>query len=170
MFSLQGKTALVTGATGGIGAAVARVLHGAGATVAISGTGVFAATNDRIADVVAVARGGVLTSSAVGRPAAPTVSSVRSPLRFGLVMHCRAKPGHDRAKPAEETRTFDGGSFVVFFRSYVDRDQRHGFQRTRSTAHETDSRGDSSSHIAADSRLVLIWVARRSGRTLRAIS
>ncbi len=38
MFSLQGKTALVTGATGGIGAAVAKVLHGAGATVAISGT------------------------------------------------------------------------------------------------------------------------------------
>ena len=38
MFSLVGKTALVTGATGGIGASVARALHAAGATVAISGT------------------------------------------------------------------------------------------------------------------------------------
>ena len=38
MFDLTGKGALVTGATGGIGGAIARALHGAGATVAISGT------------------------------------------------------------------------------------------------------------------------------------
>lgn len=38
MFSLAGKGALVTGATGGIGNAIARKLHAAGATVAISGT------------------------------------------------------------------------------------------------------------------------------------
>ena len=37
MFDLSGKTALVTGATGGIGGAIARVFHEAGATVAISG-------------------------------------------------------------------------------------------------------------------------------------
>jgi 3-oxoacyl-[acyl-carrier protein] reductase len=37
MFNLSGKTALVTGATGGIGASTARALHQAGATVAISG-------------------------------------------------------------------------------------------------------------------------------------
>ena len=38
MFDLTGKSALVTGASGGIGAGIARALHGAGATVALSGT------------------------------------------------------------------------------------------------------------------------------------
>lgn len=38
MFDLTGKCALVTGASGGIGAAIAKALHGAGATVALSGT------------------------------------------------------------------------------------------------------------------------------------
>jgi 3-oxoacyl-[acyl-carrier protein] reductase len=38
MFDLTGKCALVTGASGGIGAAIATALHGAGATVALSGT------------------------------------------------------------------------------------------------------------------------------------
>jgi len=37
MFDLTGKTALVTGATGGIGGAIARSFHAQGATVAISG-------------------------------------------------------------------------------------------------------------------------------------
>ena len=38
MFRLDGKCALVTGATGGIGGAIARALHARGATVALSGT------------------------------------------------------------------------------------------------------------------------------------
>ncbi len=38
MFRLDGKTALVTGASGGIGAAIARALHAQGASVALSGT------------------------------------------------------------------------------------------------------------------------------------
>src|SRR5258707_1193832 len=38
MFDLSGKTALVTGATGGLGSAIARALHQQGAVVALSGT------------------------------------------------------------------------------------------------------------------------------------
>jgi 3-oxoacyl-[acyl-carrier protein] reductase len=38
MFDLSGKNALVTGASGGIGSAIARALHAQGATVGLSGT------------------------------------------------------------------------------------------------------------------------------------
>ena len=38
MFDLSGKSALITGASGGIGGEIAKALHGAGATVGLSGT------------------------------------------------------------------------------------------------------------------------------------
>ena len=38
MFELSGKTALITGASGGLGGAIARALHAQGATVTLSGT------------------------------------------------------------------------------------------------------------------------------------
>ncbi|MGB8622391.1 MAG: 3-oxoacyl-[acyl-carrier-protein] reductase [Paracoccaceae bacterium] len=38
MFDLTGKSALITGASGGIGGAIARAIHGQGATVGLSGT------------------------------------------------------------------------------------------------------------------------------------
>ena len=38
VFDLTGKNALVTGASGGIGGEIAKILHGAGATVGLSGT------------------------------------------------------------------------------------------------------------------------------------
>ena len=37
VFDLKGKTALVTGASGGIGGSVARMLHAQGAAVALAG-------------------------------------------------------------------------------------------------------------------------------------
>ncbi|MGI8525097.1 MAG: 3-oxoacyl-[acyl-carrier-protein] reductase [Pseudolabrys sp.] len=38
MFDLTGKTALVTGASGGMGGSIARIMHAQGATVSLSGT------------------------------------------------------------------------------------------------------------------------------------
>ena len=38
MFDLSGRMALVTGASGGLGSAIARALHHQGATVTLSGT------------------------------------------------------------------------------------------------------------------------------------
>jgi 3-oxoacyl-[acyl-carrier protein] reductase len=37
MFNLNGKSALITGATGGIGGTIARTLHARGATIVVSG-------------------------------------------------------------------------------------------------------------------------------------
>lgn len=56
MFDLTGKCALVTGASGGIGGAIAKSLHESGATVALSGTRVDALTAvaDQLGDRVHV--------------------------------------------------------------------------------------------------------------------
>ncbi len=57
MFDLSGRRALVTGASGGIGGAIARALHGQGAVVVLSGTRAdkLAALADELGDRVHVA-------------------------------------------------------------------------------------------------------------------
>lgn len=52
MFDLTGKSALVTGASGGIGGAIAKALHASGAAVALSGTrtGPLEALRDALGD------------------------------------------------------------------------------------------------------------------------
>lgn len=56
MFDLSGKTALVTGASGGLGGDIARSLHAAGASVALSGTraDALAALAEQLGDRAAV--------------------------------------------------------------------------------------------------------------------
>ncbi|WBV43689.1 3-oxoacyl-[acyl-carrier-protein] reductase [Pseudoroseomonas cervicalis] len=67
MFRLDGKVALVTGATGGIGAAIARTLHRQGAKVALSGT-----RESVLAELAAELGEGALVAPAnLSDPAAP---------------------------------------------------------------------------------------------------
>jgi len=67
MFSLEGRRALVTGASGGIGGAIAEALHRQGATVTLSGTRREAldALAGRLADRVHVAVADLADSAAV---------------------------------------------------------------------------------------------------------
>jgi len=68
MFDLTGKTALVTGATGGIGEAIAAALHRQGATVAI--TGRREAELARVAEALGGARV-IIAPADLSDPAAP---------------------------------------------------------------------------------------------------
>ena len=69
MFRLDGKVALVTGATGGIGAATARALHAQGARVAV--TGRRAAELDAL--VAELGEGALALPADLADPAAPAV-------------------------------------------------------------------------------------------------
>jgi 3-oxoacyl-[acyl-carrier protein] reductase len=68
MFDLSGKSALVTGASGGIGAAIARSLHERGASVALSGTRVEAlsALRDELGDRAHICACDLSDAQAVG--------------------------------------------------------------------------------------------------------
>ncbi|MEZ5648887.1 MAG: 3-oxoacyl-[acyl-carrier-protein] reductase [Alphaproteobacteria bacterium] len=80
MFSLKNKTALVTGASGGIGAAIACALHKAGAHVVISGTRLAAMESlqaqlkDRVAIIQADLMDTAVTANLVERAEAMTGS------------------------------------------------------------------------------------------------
>ena len=81
MFDLTAKTALVTGASGGIGAEIARSLHRAGATVGLSGTRVdpLEALADELGDrahVLACNLSDVAAVDALPKQAAAAMGSV----------------------------------------------------------------------------------------------
>jgi 3-oxoacyl-[acyl-carrier protein] reductase len=73
MFDLSGKTALVTGASGGIGGAIARALHAQGAHVVLSGTreaaldALASALGERVSSVVCDLADGAAVDSLVAR-------------------------------------------------------------------------------------------------------
>ncbi len=67
MFSLAGRNALVTGASGGIGGAIAAVFHAAGAKVALSGTKVEALG----ALQASLGEGAVVVPGDLGEPGGP---------------------------------------------------------------------------------------------------
>jgi len=79
MFDLNGKAALVTGASGGIGGAIARVLHGAGAKVLLAGTKVdkLAALKDALGTRAEIA------AADLGDPAAAETLIKAADERFG---------------------------------------------------------------------------------------
>ncbi len=81
MFDLGGKSALVTGASGGIGGAIAKALHGRGARVALSGTRVDALEGlakelGERAHVVPADLGGAGAAAALAKDAEAAMGSV----------------------------------------------------------------------------------------------
>lgn len=81
MFDLTGKTALVTGASGGIGGAIARALHAQGAHVVLSGT-----RESALADL----------ASSLGERTSVVAANLADPASVdGLVAASEAAAGHD---------------------------------------------------------------------------
>jgi 3-oxoacyl-[acyl-carrier protein] reductase len=82
MFDLTGKTALVTGATGGIGEQIARAFHAQGAHVVLSGTreAVLEALADSLGERVSVAAANLSDSAAVDGLIALAESQAQAPI------------------------------------------------------------------------------------------
>jgi 3-oxoacyl-[acyl-carrier protein] reductase len=78
MFSLEGKVALVTGATGGIGAEIARALHRQGAKVALSGT-----RKEVLETLAAELKGALVAPANLSDPAAPAALVEQVEAAFG---------------------------------------------------------------------------------------
>ena len=85
MFDLTGRTALVTGASGGIGGAIARAFHAQGAAVVLSGTreAALQALADELGDRTSVAPADLSDPASVdgliGRAAAGSTSWCQTP-------------------------------------------------------------------------------------------
>lgn len=82
MFDLSGKTALVTGATGGIGAEIARALHAQGAHVVLSGTreAVLQELKDELGERASVAAANLSDSASVDGLIEAAEAAAGSPL------------------------------------------------------------------------------------------
>ncbi|MBO1077505.1 3-oxoacyl-[acyl-carrier-protein] reductase [Roseomonas haemaphysalidis] len=78
MFSLEGKVALVTGATGGIGAEIARALNRQGARVALSGT-----RREKLEELAAELDGALVAPANLADPAAPAALVEQVEAAFG---------------------------------------------------------------------------------------
>ena len=78
MFSLEGKVALVTGATGGIGAEIARALHRQGAKVALSGT-----RREKLEELAGELEGALVAPANLSDPAAPAALVEQVEAAFG---------------------------------------------------------------------------------------
>ena len=79
MFDLTGKAALVTGASGGIGGAIARALHRQGAAVTLSGT-----RAEALEAAIATAKTGSAQKASAAGPGATRASAItwsRKPIR-----------------------------------------------------------------------------------------
>jgi 3-oxoacyl-[acyl-carrier protein] reductase len=82
MFRLDGKAALVTGASGGIGAAIARALHEQGAKVVLSGT-----RQERLEELAATLGEGAFVCSADLRDAAEPTALVEAAEQVAGPLH-----------------------------------------------------------------------------------
>ncbi|MEM1391397.1 MAG: 3-oxoacyl-[acyl-carrier-protein] reductase [Pseudomonadota bacterium] len=80
MFDLEGKTALITGATGGIGQAIARGLHAQGASVALSGRNVdkLKALSDELGDRTVMIAGDLSNANDADSLVAKTIEALGS--------------------------------------------------------------------------------------------
>jgi 3-oxoacyl-[acyl-carrier protein] reductase len=82
MFRLDGKAALVTGASGGIGAAIARALHEQGAKVVLSGT-----RQERLEELAATLGDGAFICSADLRDAAEPTALIDAAEKVAGPLH-----------------------------------------------------------------------------------